>query len=188
MRVQTWRNMEKLVSAKTARFIGISNFNVAQVNDLLRSATIKPKVHQLESHPYLQQTEFINAHKEANITITAYAPLGDTHPIYSQMAALTRNKPTPLLQNAALADIGKARNCTAAQVALAWNLRRGVAVHPKAANLDHQKENFEAYKCALTPDDDAKIVALEEEGQVMRYWNICRTALRLPCYTGLEAA
>jgi len=41
--VDTWRNMEKLVTSKTARFIGISNFNVEQVNDLLRSATIKPK-------------------------------------------------------------------------------------------------------------------------------------------------
>jgi len=186
--VDTWRNMEKLVTSKTARFIGISNFNVEQVNDLLRSATIKPKVHQLETHPYLQQTDFIAAHKSANISVSAYAPLGDTHAIYATMARMKRDKPTPLLQNAVLADIGKARNCTPAQVSIAWNLRRGVAVHPKAANPEHQKENFEAYKCALTAEDDTKIAALQREGEVMRYWDICRTTLRLPCYVGLEGA
>ncbi|KAF1986391.1 aldo/keto reductase [Aulographum hederae CBS 113979] len=181
----TWHYMEGLVRENTARFIGISNFNVSMVETLLRNATIVPKVHQMELHPYLPQKDFIAMHKARNIGVTAYAPLGDTHSIYKTMTMSRQNRPPPLLENSVLKDIADARSCTVAQVALAWNMRRGVVVHPKTAQPERMRENFEAYKCKLTADDDGRIDAIEEVN-VMRYWNICPTMLGQPCYTGLQ--
>jgi len=55
--------MEKLIGKGKARYIGISNFNTQQLTELLAAATIKPFVHQMELHPYLQQTSFLELHK-----------------------------------------------------------------------------------------------------------------------------
>lgn len=176
--------MEKYAGeGKLTRFIGISNFNQTQVDDLLASATIMPKVHQFELHPYLQQQAFVDYHKAKNITVTAYAPLGNTNPSY----ALRARRATPLLQNPVLKEIAAARGCTPAQVSLKWNMDRGVIPHPKTQRKERQKENFEAWtKCQLTDADRAKIKELGAKPQ--RFWEICSVMLRLPCYGGLEAS
>lgn len=127
--LETWREMEKLVSANNApekgktRFIGISNFNVSQLEDLVAQAQIKPKVHQIELHPYLQQNDFVELHKKLGVGLTAYAPLGDTNPAYRLGGIaggryMRPNHPPPLLNNNVLVAIGRARGCTPAQVAL----------------------------------------------------------------------
>jgi alcohol dehydrogenase (NADP+) len=68
-----WKGMEKLVRpTKGTRFIGISNFNPKQLEDLLKTATIKPKVHQFELHPYLQQPDYIKKNLDLGISVTAY--------------------------------------------------------------------------------------------------------------------
>ncbi|KAE9988883.1 hypothetical protein EG328_005593 [Venturia inaequalis] len=182
--VATWKEMEKYAGeGKLTRFIGISNFNQTQVDDLLASATIMPKVHQFELHPYLQQQAFVDYHKAKNITVTAYAPLGNTNPSY----VLRARRATPLLQNPVLKEIAAARGCTPAQVSLKWNMDRGVIPHPKTQRKERQKENFEAWtKCQLTDADRAKIKELGAKPQ--RFWEICSMMLRLPCYGGLEAS
>jgi len=200
--IPTWKEMEKIVAPGNAavkgktRFIGISNFNVSQLEDLLAAATIKPKVHQIELHPYLQQNSFVQLHKDHNITLTAYAPLGDTNPAYRGDPAIKSggmtggrysrtDRPGPLLQNQVIVEIGKARSCTPAQVVLAWNLNRGVPVHPKAARIDHIKENFEAYKCVLKDEDMLKIHHIGNAVK-FRMWDPCPKLLGLPCFIGQE--
>jgi diketogulonate reductase-like aldo/keto reductase len=149
------------------------------------------QVHQIELHPYLQQNSFVALHKEKGVMLTAYAPLGDTNPAY-RAGGMTGGRymrvghPPPLLTNPTLVDIGRARGCTPAQVAMAWNLNRGIAVHPKAAQLAHQKENFDAYKCALKDEDMLKIQAIEKTYKPFRMWDPCPTTLGLPCYVGQE--
>ncbi|KAF2402812.1 Aldo/keto reductase [Trichodelitschia bisporula] len=179
---QTWKEMEKLVAGGKVRHIGISNFNIQQLSELLGNATIKPFTHQNELHPYLQQKSFVEFHKKNNVTLTAYAPLGNTNSAYRQRASRT-GAPGKMLADPVLGEIGKARGCSPAQVALKWNMRRGVVVHPKAANKDHQKENFEAYKCPLTAEDDAKIAAIDKK---YRFWNPCKMLLQLECFMGLD--
>lgn len=176
--------MEKYAGeGKLTRYIGISNFNQTQLDELLAAATIVPKVHQFELHPYLQQTAFVNYHKAKNITVTAYAPLGNTNPSYASRA----RRAAPLLSNPVLVGIAKDRGCTPAQVSLKWNMDRGVVVHPKTQRKERQKENFEAYtKCKLTEEDHKKIEELGKKP--VRFWEICSTLLRLPCYAGLEAS
>ncbi|TID19088.1 aldehyde reductase [Venturia nashicola] len=194
----TWKAMEKLVPKDNAavkgaaRYIGISNFNVTQVEDLLRVATIKPKVHQLELHPYLQQTRFVAFHRSVGIPLTAYAPLGDTNPAYRKGGIaggrfMKANAPLPLLQNPVLASIAKERGCTPAQVSIAWNLKRGIlSVHPRASQVAHQIENFEgATNCELETEDMVKIRNIQKTVK-FRMWDPCPSQLGLPCYLGLE--
>jgi alcohol dehydrogenase (NADP+) len=175
--------MERLVRpAFGTRFIGISNFSPAQVQDLLNIATIRPKTHQIELHPYLPQTEFIETHRRLGITLTAYSPLANTNPTFGERG---RTAP-PLLDNIILKEIGYARGCSAAQVALAWNLKRGVVVIPKSVNDVHQRENIDTYnRCFLT---DADMVKLEQIGVKARFnVNTCR-ALNFGCFSGLEVS
>jgi len=122
--------MQKLIRPDgPVRFIGVSNFSPEQMNDIMKLPGIKPKVHQFEMHPYLQQSKFVQWHIDNKIAMTGYAPLGNTSPSYKN----NYNKTIPLLvDNKVLKEIKTARSCASEiQVALAWNIRRGVAVIPK---------------------------------------------------------
>jgi diketogulonate reductase-like aldo/keto reductase len=90
-----------------------------------------------------------------------------------------------MLQNPVLVEIGKARSCTPAQVAIAWNFKRGISVHPRASRPDHIKENFGAYKCALTSEDMQKIQNIDKTIK-FRMWDPCPKTLGLPCFIGQE--
>jgi alcohol dehydrogenase (NADP+) len=136
--------MEKLVRPeKGTRFIGLSNHSPSQVKDVVEIATIKPKVHQFESHPYLQQNDFVKQNMAYGITVTGYSPLGNTNPVHNLgVSGKDGDRAPPLLQNAAIQEIAKARGCSPAQVVLAWNTKRGAAVIPKASQATHQQENI----------------------------------------------
>jgi hypothetical protein len=91
-----------------------------------------------------------------------------------------------MLGDSTLKSIASARACaSAAQVALVWNLERGVIVIPKSGNTSHQLENYNAQRqCKLTPSDMLAFKAIDKK---MRYWDIC-CVLGLPCYLGLDGA
>jgi alcohol dehydrogenase (NADP+) len=181
---KTWKEMEKLVRpGGSVRFIGVSNFSPKQMEALLAVAKIKPKVHQFELHPYLQQTEFVEWHRKNNITMVGYAPLANTSPYYGGANAENPSRPPILTSNPTLVEIGKATGCSAAQIALAWNLKRGVAVIPKAAKAEHQKENLEVEKCKLTDEDMKKIAGISAK-YTGRFNNPCKS-MKMPCFEGL---
>jgi len=174
--VETWKAMEKLVRPeKGARFIGLSNHSPSQVRDIIRIATIKPKVHQFESHPYLQQNDWVKENMKYGITVTGYAPLGNTNPVHNLgVSGSAGNRAPQILQNPDILAISKARGCTPAQVVLAWNIRRGTAVIPKASRVVHQKENLATVSlCKLTDADAAKINAIGDKTVVRLYENYC---------------
>lgn len=74
--LDTWRAMEELVDAGLTKSIGISNFNIKQVNYIYDNARIKPVANQIECHPYLINAKVREHCKTKNIVITAYSPLG----------------------------------------------------------------------------------------------------------------
>jgi alcohol dehydrogenase (NADP+) len=81
--------MEKLVRpVRGTRFIGISNFSPSQVSEVVGNATIIPKVHQFELHPYLQQTAWVEENFKHDITVTGYAPLSNTNPVSIPSASI----------------------------------------------------------------------------------------------------
>lgn len=72
---QTWREMEKAFESGKVKAIGISNFTRSEVEEVLRTAKHKPDVMQIELHPYLQQTAFVEWLQGQDIQVTAYSPL-----------------------------------------------------------------------------------------------------------------
>jgi len=172
--------MEKLVHpTHGTRYIGIANFSPKMVDDLLTNATVIPKVHQFENHPYLQQSAFIDFNHKRNISVMSYAPFGNTAFQYNR----TGSGILRLLENELIVEIAKSRGCTPAQVVLAWNLSRNTIVIPKAIRLDHQRENIATLKeCKLQDDDLARIRGITHNVRMLSY--PCAPAAG-KCYEGL---
>lgn len=163
--VATWKAMAKLPATGRVRYIGVSNFSPAQLMDTHRSGGVHPTVHQMELHPYLAQTEFIHQHMAHGVKVTAYSPLGNMNPTYGDRTrrdVTTRSKAPLLLDNKVVVDIAGKRDCTPAQVVLAWGMSRGVSVIPKSKHEAYIKENIGAVKCVLVEDDLARIAKLGE--------------------------
>lgn len=179
--VKTWEAMSQLVQSGKTRNIGVSNFSPEQLEVLLNSTTHPPAVHQMELHPYLPQQEWIEFHKLHDIHVTAYSPLGGTNPTYNNRPV---DGPPPLLENVAIAEIGKKRSCTPAQVALSWGLSRGTSVIPKAAHKHHIDENWESPECNLE-EEDYQIIAELGRNYTHRYNNPSKS-WGLKLYSGLE--
>jgi len=170
--------MEKLVE-KGTRFIGIANHSPKMVEAILKAATIKPKIHQFEGHPYLRQDDFIDFNFKHNLTVVNYAPLGNTSPTYATSGASAPK----LLTHKVIVEIAKQRGCAPAQVVLGWNMQRKVVVIPKAIRKDHQVENFKTLeKCKLLPEDIAKIQAMTYKIRMLSY--PCAMAANA-CFSGL---
>jgi alcohol dehydrogenase (NADP+) len=128
--LDTWRAMESLVDHGKCRAIGLSDVGLKEVLPIYESARIKPAVVQVESHPYLPETELLEFCKEKGIVFLAFAPLG--HGI----------KPGPLedpVISAIAARVGK----TPAQVLLAWAVQRGTALLTTPRSADRARENFD---------------------------------------------
>ena len=145
--------MEKLLDTGKVKAIGVSNFSKKELEDLLKTAKIKPAVHQIETHPYLQQQSFIDWHKQQGIVVTAYSPFGNQNRIYD-----SGKKLEPLIEHPTIVKIAKKHGVTGAQVTLAWGIMRGTSVIPKSVNDERIKSNFECLKVKLD-DEDMKEIA-----------------------------
>ncbi|KAF2156716.1 Aldo/keto reductase [Myriangium duriaei CBS 260.36] len=155
--IATWRAMAALLLTGKVRYIGISNFSPAQLDDLIARTGVKPHVHQMELHPYLQQNDWISYHQARGIHVTAYSPLGGTNPTYKGGA---KNAPVQLLKNPTVKAIAKGRGCTPAQVVLAWAHGRGTSAIPKSIHASRIEENWGTWKCKLEGEDYNNLNAL----------------------------
>jgi len=128
--LDTWRAMESLVDSGKCRAIGLSDVGLDELKMIYDAARIKPAVVQIESHPYLPETDLLEFCKKKNIVFLAFAPLG--HGI----------KPGPLEDAVVLAISNRVRK-TPAQVLLAWAIQRGTAVLTTPKTAARAKENFD---------------------------------------------
>ncbi|KAI4150215.1 MAG: hypothetical protein LQ340_004211, partial [Diploschistes diacapsis] len=151
----TWQAMSHLESLGKTRHIGVSNFSPAQLKHLLDHphTTTRPFAHQFEAHPYLPQTTWLLYHAEQGIHVTAYSPLGNANPTYGS----AHEEVEPLLSSDVIKGIAKDRECTPAQVVLAWGLSRGTSVIPKSSHAGRIEENFGAQRCGLEYEDYEKL-------------------------------
>jgi len=153
---KTWAAMETCVDAGLTRHIGLSNFNVAKLKEILATARIQPEVNQVELHPFLQQNKLLQFCKENNIRLTAYAPLGSAYRVADREVDFPI-----LLENEVVQKIAAKHQATPAQVAIAWGIQRETAVIPKSVKKDRILENFEATNLRLDGDDISQINSLE---------------------------
>ena len=127
--LDTWRAMESLVDGGRCRAIGLSDISLNELLPIFEAARIKPAVVQVESHPYLPETELLRFCKEKGVVFLAFAPLG--HGM----------RPGPL-EDPAISAIATQVGKTPAQVLLAWAVQRGTALLTTPRSADRAKENF----------------------------------------------
>jgi len=154
----TWEGMEAAVRSGLARHIGVSNFSVKKLRNLLDHCTIKPEVDQVEMHPLLQQSDLVDFCAARGVHITAWAPLGS-----ADRPDSTKKLGAPvLLDNPVINSIAKDRGCSAAQILIAWQVNRGISTIPKSVTPARLRENIAAADIVLSQADMARIAALDQ--------------------------
>jgi alcohol dehydrogenase (NADP+) len=142
----TWQAMENLVDRGRCRAIGLSDVSLDQLRPIYESARIKPAVIQVESHPYLPETELLDFCQEQGIVFLAFAPLGHGA------------RPGPL-EDPAVLSVAARTGKTPAQVLLAWAIQRGTAVLTTPKTAARAQESFNI--SALPPDALDEINAIQ---------------------------
>ncbi len=139
----TWRALEELYSEGLIRAIGVSNFYPHLLCDFCESVKIKPMVNQVELHPFFSQDDALKLMKEYGVVPEAWGPFAEgKHGIFTD--------PT-------LTKIGQKYGKTPAQVALRWNVERGVVVLPKSVHKERIEQNFNIWDFSLTKEDMEEI-------------------------------
>jgi len=128
--LDTWKAMETLVDHGKCRAIGLSDITLDALKPIYEAARIKPAVVQVESHPYLPETELLEFCNEKGIVFLAFAPLG-------------HGMKPGLLEDPVVSAIAARAGKTPAQVLLAWAIQRGTAVLTTARTAARAKENFD---------------------------------------------
>lgn len=145
----TWKGMVRQKEAGYARHIGVSNFNVSKLSEILKGSSVKPEMNQIECHPYLRQEELVDFCKKNGILLTAYSPLGSA----DRPQGRRKDSDPVLLEDPVVSTIAKAHGVSPAQVLIAFAIRRGMAVIPKSTNKERIAENLKSAKVELTDED-----------------------------------
>ena len=154
---ETWGAMEELVTAGLVRQIGVSNFGVSLLRDLLSYATIRPAVLQIELHPFLAQEKLLRFCRNERIGVTGFSPLGAGSYVPLGMAEADDS----VLEQPIVRKIAAAHNKTPAQIVLRWGVQRGTAVIPKTSRPERLRENLAIFDFELTADEMNSITALD---------------------------
>lgn len=133
--LETWKAMEELVEEGYVKAIGLSNFNIQKIQQILDHCKIKPAQLQVELHPGLQQPELVDFCHKNDIHVTAYSPLGNN--VYGE----ERIVDDPIIVN-----LAKKLNKSPAQVCIAFAAQRGIVVIPKSVTESRIKENFQDFE------------------------------------------
>jgi len=144
-RLESWKMLEELKLEGRARSIGVSNFTVRHLDELMATARIVPAVNQVEFHPFLVQRELLEFCRRHGILVTAYSPLAHGQGV----------------GHAALTAIGRRYEKSSAQVMIRWAIQHGAAVIPKSTRRDRILENALVFDFELSAEEMAEIDALD---------------------------
>jgi diketogulonate reductase-like aldo/keto reductase len=154
---ETWGAMEALVDAGLARFIGLSNFNIQGVRDVLSYCRIPPAVLQVELHPNLQQNKLLRFCRESDIAVTAFSPLGAG----SYVPLGTARSDESVLGHPVVMRLAEAHGRTPGQIVLRWGVQRGTSVVCKTSRAERLSENLSLFDFELTPTEMEEMSTLE---------------------------
>ena len=147
--LDTWKAMETLVDHGKCRAIGLSDLTLETLKPLYEAARIKPAAVQVESHPYLPETELLEFCKEKGIVFLAFAPLG--------------HGMTPgLLEDPVISAVAKRVGKTPAQVLLAWAVQRGTAVLTTPKSAARARENFDIARLPQDAFDEINRIQIRQ--------------------------
>lgn len=149
-RLDSWRALEKIIGEGRCRAIGVSNYMVHHLEELMSRAKVLPAVNQIELHPWCQQREVVAYCEAHGIAVVAYSPL---------------TKGTKL-RDRHLATIARKVERTPAQVLLRWSLQKRFITIPKSAQRERIIENAAIFDFALNTEHMATLDRLNEERHV----------------------
>ncbi len=147
-----WKDMEDLYHEGKIKAIGVSNFHPHHLQELAKTATVKPVIDQLESHPYMNNQKVIDYCKENGIQPEVWSPLG--------------GKDAAPLADPKIGEIAEKYNKTPAQVIIRWHIQRGVVVLPKSVHQERILSNFDVFDFKLSDEDMQSINALDRNQRV----------------------
>ncbi len=147
LRNETWKALEKIYKDGKAKSIGVSNFTIRHLNELLETTSTIPAVNQFEFSPFLYLKELMDFCNSKKIVVEAYCPL-------------TRGQK---LDNPQLKAIGQKYGKNSAQVLLRWGIQHQVIQIPKSGNKDHIKENIDIFDFNLDDEDMKQLDNLNED-------------------------
>jgi diketogulonate reductase-like aldo/keto reductase len=143
--IETWRAMEDLLESGVCRAIGVSNYAVAHLQDILEHGRIVPAVNQIELHPTEYPREVVGFCREHGIQVESYSPLGQGEH----------------LSDAVIAGVAERHGRTPAQIMLRWHLQHGFIPIPRSTNREHIAENFRVRDFSLSNEEMDQLDALD---------------------------
>jgi diketogulonate reductase-like aldo/keto reductase len=146
LRRDTWSAMERLLADGKARAIGVSNYTIRHLEELLAGAKEPPAVNQVELHPFLAQRELVEYCARHGIATEAYAPLVKAR----------------RMEHPAVRRVAERHGRTPAQVLVRWALQRGYVVIPKSVHRERIEENANVYGFSLGTEDIEELDRLDE--------------------------
>jgi 2,5-diketo-D-gluconate reductase A len=144
---ETWKALVELQKSGRVRSIGVSNFNVEHLEDIIGDTGVVPVLNQIELHPDFQQTALRAFHAEHDIKTESWSPLGQGQ----------------LLANPEIGRIAKKHDKTPAQAIIRWHLDNGLVVIPKSVKPERIRENFDVFDFTLDEDDLAALSRIDSE-------------------------
>jgi diketogulonate reductase-like aldo/keto reductase len=147
---EAWRALETLYKEGKVRAIGVSNFQIHHLEELINDGEVKPMVNQVEYHPLLTQENLRAFCQEQGIQMEAWSPLMQGH----------------LLDNQDLKEIANKYNKSIAQIILRWDLQNGVVTIPKSTKEHRIIENSDIFDIELSKEDMARINQLNQNHRV----------------------
>ncbi|XP_061662922.1 aldo-keto reductase family 1 member D1-like [Syngnathoides biaculeatus] len=155
----TWEALEACKDAGLAKSLGVSNFNKRQLELILNKPGLKhkPVSNQVECHPYYTQPKLLEYCRQKDIVIVGYSPLGTSRdPSWVNLTC------PPLLEDEVLVSLANKYKKTSAQLALRFNVQRGVVVIPKSFNPHRIRENFQIFDFSISEEDMKTIEGLNK--------------------------
>ena len=147
-----WPGVERARELGHARSIGVSNFGVGELRQLLATATVPPVVDQVQFSPYEYRTALLDSCRQNGITLEAYSPLGTGRHLGSDTVA----------------RVARRHGRTPAQVLLRWCIEQGIPVIPKSTHRERIAENAQLFDFRLSDQDIADLDALDRTGGTER--------------------
>jgi len=143
----TWRSMEELLKTDDrCKAIGVSNYSIYQLQQVLKVASVKPVINQVKFSPYDNKADLLKFCKENQIVLESYSPL-------------TRGKQ---LTQTLLVEIARKYNKTAAQVLLRWGIQKGTIVIPKSQTQQRIAENINIFDFEINEADMEKLDQIQQ--------------------------
>lgn len=151
----SWRAMEEAVSAGKIKTIGVANFSIALLQDLISASTMVPAVNQIEFHPFCQQKELRAFMSDNHIQLEAWSPLGSGN--------------QDILNNRELKSMAEKYKKNVGQIILRWHIQEGAVVIPKSVHEERIASNLDIWDFELTEPEMDSIRSKDTGKNVLGY-------------------